>query len=158
VTATGGWNRRRAVVASIVLTIILNSAAGVLTILFANGTTIVETNPYSSVLLQEIGPATIAVHAIEIALVYPLALGVSRIISSERPVFRPKRAYLFTFSLLVGVLPAGAAVDLLSDVLVLGFAYNGLVGPRTIVGVSLLCAFPFAALMVKRRWTLRPPG
>jgi len=150
-----GWSRTRALVLSLIVTIILNSAAGVLTILFVNGTTVVETNPFSSILLQEVGAAAIGVHAVEIALVYPLAVAVSKIISSERRIFWPKRIYLFTFSLLIGVLPAGAAVDLLSDGLVLAFTYDGLVGPLKIVGLSLVFAVPFAALQVSRRWTLQ---
>lgn len=147
-------DRTRAMFTSLILTVVLNSAAGVLTLLFANGTTIVETNPYSSALLQELGPATLIVHALEIAIVYPLAEAVSRIISSKRPIFRVKRMYLFTFSLAISVLPAGAAIDLLSDVLVVTFTYDGLVGSLKIVVLSLIIAVTFAARQVNRKWTL----
>jgi fucose 4-O-acetylase-like acetyltransferase len=139
---------------SLIFTVVLNSVAGVLTLLFANGTTIVETNPYSGVLLQELGPATLIVHALEILVVYSLAEAVSRILSSKRPIFRVKRIYLFTFSLAISVLLTGAAIDLLSDVLVVTFTYDGLVGSLKMVVLSLIIAVIFAARQVNRRWTL----
>jgi uncharacterized membrane protein len=147
-------DRTRAMFTSLTLTVVLNSAAGVLTILFANGTTIMETNPYSNALLQKFGPATLIVHALEVAIVYPLAEAVSRIIASKRPIFRVKRIYLFTFSLAISVLPAGAAIDLLSDFLVVAFTNDALVGSLKIVVLSLIIAVTFAARQVNRKWTL----
>jgi len=147
-------NRAQALLVSLVLAVVFNMMAGILTLAFVNGTTIVETNPYSSVLLQEIGSAALLVHALEIATIYPLAFLLSRAVSSDRPLFRVKRIYLFTFSLLIGVLPAGAFVDFLSDVLVLVSKTDALVGPEKIVAVALAIAVPFASIQVQRRWTL----
>ena len=133
---------------------ILNTLAGVLTIMYVNGTTIVETNPLSGTLLEEFGPSTLLLHANLIALVYPLAYLVSRTVSSTHWLFRSKRILLFAFSLMVAVLPVGALVDLTSDVLVVSLASDTLAGPQKTVAVALICAVPFALLQVKRRWTL----
>jgi len=139
---------------SLIATVILNLLAGVLTIIYANGTTIVESNPLSSALLEELGPGALLLHVILIALIYPLAYLVSRIISSTHWLFKSKRILLFAFSLMLAVLPIGACVDLMSDVLVVSLASNALVGSQKIVGVALVCAIPFALINVKRRWTL----
>lgn len=139
---------------SLIATAAANVLAGVLTLAFVNGTTIVETNPYSSVLLHEIGAATLLVHIVEIAVLYPLALLVSRAIASTNPLLKSKRIYLFTFSLLVSVLPAGASIDLLSDVLVVTSGTDALAGPRRIVLLALLFASAFATIQVERKWTL----
>jgi hypothetical protein len=151
-------DRRKALLLSLAVTVILNMLAGALTIAYANGTTIVETNPLSSALLAEFGLGALLLHAILIALVYPLAYLISRIISSTHWLFRSKRILLFTFSLMIAVLPTGAFVDLMSDLLVVSLASNILVGPQKIVGVALVCSVPFALIQVKRRWTLEVPG
>lgn len=137
---------------------ILNMLAGILTIVYMNGTTIVETNPLSGALLEEFGPSTLLLHATLIALVYPLAYLVSRTISSTHWVFRSKRILLSTFSLMVAFLPMGAFVDFSSDVLVVSLASDILAGPQKAVTVALVCAIPFALLQVKRRWTLGVDG
>lgn len=158
--ADGAADRKRAVLYSLALTIAANVAAGVLTLAFVNGTTIVETNPYSAVLLQDIGPATLLVHVLEIAILYPLAVSISMAISSPMPILRrSKRIYLFTFSLLVSALPVGASVDLLSDILVISLKTDILAGPQKIITVAFLLAAVFAIAQVKRGWTLGPtPG
>ncbi len=132
--------------------------AGALTIIYANGTTIVETNPLSSALLGEFGPGALLLHAILIAFIYPLAYLISRIISSTHWLFRSKRILLFTLSLMIAFLPAGAFVDFMNDALVVSFASNVLVGAQKIVGVALLCSVPLALIQVKRRWTLKTPS
>lgn len=139
---------------SLVVTVAANLAAGVLTLAYVNGTTIVETNPYSSVLLQDIGPATLLVHVFEIIILYPLAASVSMAISSPKPILRSKRIYLFTFSLLVSVLPAGASVDLLSDILVIALKTDALAGPQRIITLAFTFAVVFALVQARRRWTL----
>ena len=146
--------RRDAILLSLGVTVILNTVAGVLTIAYVNGTTIVETNPLSGALLETFGPSTLILHAIPIVLVYPLAYLVSRAISSANPLFRSKRILLFAFALVVAFLPMGALVDLFSDVLVILFGSDTLVGPQKIVTVALVCAVPFAMTQVRRGWTL----
>ena len=150
-------NRTRAALASLILTVVLNMMAGILTLAYVNGTTIVETNRYTVILLQEIGAGTLLVHIAEIAVIYPLAYLVSRAITSERRLFSAFHArpiYLFTFCLLIAILPAGAFVDLLSDVLVILWTLDILVGPARIVVFSLACAIPFAFFQTKRKWSL----
>ncbi len=132
----------------------MNLLAGVLTLAFVNGTTIVETNPYSRLLLQDIGAATLLVHVVEIAVLYPLALLVSRAIDSTNPLLKSKRIYLLTFSLLVSILPAGASIDLLSDILVVTLGTDVLAGPQRIVLLAFLFASGFASVQVARKWTL----
>ncbi|MGP8124942.1 MAG: hypothetical protein ACLQEQ_03620 [Nitrososphaerales archaeon] len=148
-------DRRDAILLSLSATVILNALAGILTMIYANGTTIVETNPLSGVLLETFGPGTLLVHAILIALVYPLIYMVSRTISSTHRLFRSKRILLFAFALMVAVLPMGALVDLSSDLLVVSLGSDILVGSQKIVLVALVCAIPFALLQVRRGWTLR---
>lgn len=147
-------DRSKVILLSLSATVILNMLAGILTIAYANGTTIVETNPLSGALLEEFGPGTLLLHVILIALVYPLAYLVSRTISSTHRLFRSKRILLFAFSLMVAVLPMGALADFSSDVLVVSLASDILVGPQRMVAVALICAIPFALLQVRRRWTL----
>lgn len=108
-------DRRKALLLSLTVTVIVNMLAGVLTIIYVNGITIVETNPLSSTLLGEFGPGALPLHAILIAFVYSLAYLVSRIISSTHWLFKSKGILLFAFSLMIAVLPAGAFVDLLTD-------------------------------------------
>ncbi len=147
-------DRRDAILLSLSATVILNTLAGILTMAYANGTTIVETNPLSGALLETFGPGTLLVHAILIALVYPLIYMVSRTISSTHRLFRSKRILLFAFALMVAVLPMGALVDLSSDLLVVSLGSDILVGSQKIVLVALVCAIPFALLQVRRGWTL----
>jgi hypothetical protein len=134
-------------------------AAGILTLAYANGTTIIETNGYNAVLLQSIGAGTLLVHAAGIAILYPLAYLVSRAISSGRRLFSAFHArpiYLFTFCLLIVILPVGALVDLFSDLIVVGWASDILVGPLKTVILSLALAIPFALFQTKRGWSLQP--
>jgi len=128
--------------------------AGLLTIVYANGTTIVETNPLSGALLEEFGLGTLLLHVVLIALVYPLALLVSMTISSTNRFFSSKRILLFAFALMIAILPIGALVDLSSDVLVISLASDILVGPEKTVAVALVCAIPFAFFEVRRGWTI----
>lgn len=147
-------DRRDVILMSLALTVGFNVAAGILTLLYANGTSIVEVNPYSEELLQSVGAGAIAVHAVLILAVYPIAFGLSRIISSPNPLFRVKRFYLFIFALMLSILPMGGLVDLLGDVLVIVWSYNGLAGPAKIVQVSLALAFPIALVAASSRWSL----
>ena len=150
----GSMSRNRAVLLSLVVTVALNTLAGMITIAYANGTTIVETNPVSGALLEAFGPGTLLLHAALIALVYPVAFLVSMTISSSHWLFRSKRILLFAFALIVGILPIGAFVDLLSDVLVVSFGTDVLVGPQKIAAAAVICAVPFALVQVRRGWTL----
>lgn len=151
-------DRTRALLFSLALAVVLNMMAGVVTLLYANGSTITESNPSSAALLQELGAVSLLVRALEIATLYSLAYLLSRAISSGRRIFRVKRIYLFTFSLLIAILPAGAFADFLNDVLVVFIASNALAGSDRMVLFALACAIPFAVLQVKRRWTLQLPA
>ena len=150
-------HRGHAILASFLMTVAFNGMAGVITLVYANGTTIVETNPLSRALLQDYGPGALLVHVAAIMLLYPIAYGVSRAISSRRPLFtrfRAKEIYLFAFVLLLAILPAGAMIDLFSDILVVTLSVDLLVGPQKIVLLSLFSAIPLAVLQVRRRWSL----
>lgn len=151
-------NRRKALLLSLAVTVALNVLAGALTIIYANGTTIVETNPLSSALLGEFGPGALLLHAVLIAFIYCLAYLISRIISSTHWLFRSKRILLFAFSLVIVVLPTGALVDFTSDALVVSLTSDVLVGAQKTVSIALLCSIPLALILVKRRWTLETPG
>lgn len=151
-------DRRKALLLSLTVTVILNALAGALTIVCANGTTIVETNSLSSALLEEFGPGALLLHAILIALLYSLAYLVSRTISSTHWLFRSKSILLFTYSLMIAFLPVGAFVDFTSDALVILLASNILVGPLKTVGAAFICSIPPALIQVKRRWTLELPS
>jgi hypothetical protein len=150
-------DRRKALLLSLAMTVTLNMLAGALTITYANGTTVVETNPLSSALIGEFGPGALLLHAILIAFTYSFAYLLSRVISSAHWLFRSKRILLFAFSLMIAVIPAGAFVDFMSDTLVVSLASNVLAGAQRTVGVALLCSVPFALIQVKRRWTLGTP-
>ena len=130
--------------------------AGVLTLAYANGSTIIETNPSNSHLLMELGAGALIVRAVEISALYFLAYLVSLAISSGSRILGAKRIYLFTFSLLIALLPAAAFADLLGDVIVVSFASDLLAGTTKILIFGLGCAVPFAAVKVIRRWTLPP--
>ncbi len=151
-------NRTDAILVSFFVTVSLNAFAGAITLAYANGTTIVETNPSSIALLRDFGAFAILVHAVEIAFAYPLAYIVSRLISSKRRLFSAKRIYLFAFAMLVTLLPVGAFVDLLSDALVVGFTSDALVGTQNIVGAALSVSVVVAAILTRRRWTLPAAG
>gem|GEM_PF-700037 len=150
-------DRREALLLSLVLTVILNIMAGALTIIYANGTTVVETNPLSSALIGVFGPGALLLHAILIALLCPFAYLLSRTISSTHWLFRSKRILLFAFSLMIAIIPAGAFVDFVSDALVVSVVSNILAGAPKTVGAAFLCSVPLALIQVKRRWTLETP-
>ena len=99
------------------------------------------------------------VHAAGIALTYPLAYLVSRAISSERRLFSAFHArpiYLLTFCLLIAILPAGAFVDFVSDILVVSLASDILAGATKTVALSLACSVPFAIILTIERWSVPP--
>lgn len=147
-------NRNRALICSLVLTIFMNSLAGLVTLAYANGRTIIETNPSNNYLLGELGAVTIIIRAVEIATLYPMAYLLSRAISSKQRVLSAKRIYLFTFSLLIALLPAAAFTDVISDVLVVSLGSNLLAGAERILAVGLGVAIPFAGYQAARKWTL----
>jgi len=147
-------NRFRALLYSLVLTVALNVLAGMATLAYANGSTIVETNPSNGYLLGELGAAALLVRAIEIAALYVLAYLLSRIISSDYRILSAKRIYLFAFTLLIVLLPAAALADFLGDVLVVAFASDLLSGTSRILAIGLVVAVPIAALQVARGWSL----
>jgi hypothetical protein len=150
-----GRDRSVAMASSLVITLILNTLAGILTLGAANGTTIVETNPVSETFLRLLGPGVFAVHIVELTSLYSIAILISKAISSEKPIFSSKKIYLFAFSLFIAVFPVSALADVLNDVSVIFWTANGLVGPAQFAMVALLCAVPFAALQASRNWTLK---
>jgi len=139
---------------SLILTILLNVLAGLVTLAYANGNTIVETNPSNGYLLGELGAAALLVRAVEISALYVLAYLLSLIISSGYRILSAKRIYLFAFTLLIALLPAAALADLLGDVFVVAFASDLLAGIPRILAVGLAAAIPIAALQVARGWSL----
>jgi hypothetical protein len=147
-------NRDRALLYSLVLTIVMNGLAGLLTLAYANGSTIIETNPSNNYLLGELGAVTLLVRAVEIATFFPIAYLLSRAISSGYSILSAKRIYLFTFSLLIALLPAAAFADLLGDVLVVSLASDLLAGTERILALGLAIAIPFAGYQAARKWTL----
>jgi len=147
-------NRSRALLYSLVLTVVLNVLAGLVTLAYANGNTIVETNASNGYLLGELGAAALLVRAVEISALYVLAYVLSLIISSSYRVLSAKRIYLFAFALLIVLLPAAALADFLGDVFVVAFASDLLAGIPKILAISLAVAVPIAALQVVRGWSL----
>ena len=147
-------NRFRALLCSLVLTVAFNILAGLVTLAYANGSTIVETNPSNGYLLSELGAAALLVRAFEIAALYVLAYLLSRIISSGYRVLSAKRIYLFAFTLLVVLLPAAALADFLGDVLVVAFTSDLLAGAPRILAIGLAAAIPVAAIQVALGWSL----
>ena len=147
-------NRFRALLCSLVLTVAFNILAGLVTLAYANGSTIVETNPSNGYLLGELGAAALLVRAVEIAALYVLAYLLSRIISSGYRVLSAKRIYLFAFTLVVVLLPAAALADLLGDVLVVAFTSDLLAGAPRILAIGLAAAIPVAAIQVALGWSL----
>jgi len=149
-------NRTRAIIYSLILAVVLNMLAGVITIVYANGSTIVETNPSSDYLLGLLGAAGVLVRGIEIASLYSLAYLLSLAIESKRPILSSKRIYLFSFSFLVSILPAASFADFLNDVLVVSVSSDLLAGIVKIFGFGLVVSLVFAGIQTARGWTLSP--
>jgi len=147
-------NRGRAIVYSLVLAVVLNMLAGFITVVYANGSTIVETNPSSDYLLGILGVAGILVRGVEIASLYSLAYLLSVAIASKRPILSSKRIYLFSFSFLISILPAASFADFLNDVLVVSADSDLLAGVVRIFGFGLVVSLAFAGIQTARGWTL----
>jgi len=147
-------NRTRALVLSLVLAVTLNMLAGVITIIYANGSTIVETNPSSDYLLGLLGVAGILVRGLEIASLYSLAYLLSAAIASKRPILSSKRIYLFSFCFLISILPASSFADFLNDVLVVSAGSDLLAGIVRIFGIGLVVSLVLAGVQTARGWTL----
>jgi hypothetical protein len=150
-------NRTRAILYSLILAVVLNTLAGLVTIVYANGSTIVEMNPSSDYLLGLLGVAGILVRAVEIASLYSLAYLLSLALSSARRILSSKRIYLFSFAFLISILPAASFADLLNDVLVVSFASDLLAGILRIFAFGLVVSLTFAGVQTARGWTLPPP-
>jgi hypothetical protein len=149
-------NRTRAILYSLVLAVVLNMLAGVITVAYANGSTIVETNPSSDYLLGLLGVAGILVRGIEIASLYSLAYLLSLAIASKRRILSSKRIYLFSFSFLISILPAASFADFLSDILVVSAGSDLLAGVVRIFTFGLIVSLLFAGVQTSRGWTLPP--
>jgi len=117
----------------------------------------VETNPSATYLISELGAASLLVRALEISLLYPLAWLLSKAISSERRILGAKRIYLFSFVLLISILPAASFADLLGDVLVVRFMSDVLSGAVRIFMAGLAFALLVAGVSTLREWSL-PTG
>ena len=147
-------NRTRAIIYSLIIAVVLNMLAGGITVVYANGSTIVETNPSSDYLLGILGAAGVLVRGIEIASLYSLAYLLSLAISSERHILSSKRIYLFSFSFLISILPAASFADFLNDVLVVSVSSDLLAGIARIFGFGLVVSLVFAGMQTARGWTL----
>ena len=147
-------NRTRAIVYSLILAVVLNMLAGIITVVYANGSTIVETNPASDYLLGILGAAGVLVRGIEVASLYSLAYLLSLAIASKRPILSSKRIYLFSFSFLISILPAASFADFLNDVLVVSLSSDLLAGIVQIFGFGLVVSLVFAGIQTSRGWTL----
>ena len=147
-------NRTRAIIYSLVLAVTLNTLAGVITLVYANGGTIVEMNPSSDYLLGLLGVAGILVRGIEVASLYSLAYLLSRAIGSRRAILSSKRIYLFSFSFLISILPAASLTDFVNDVLVVSVGSDLLAGIVRIFSVGLFVSIVFAGVQTSRGWTL----
>ena len=150
-------NRTRAMIYSLVLAVSLNTMAGLITLVYANGTTIVEMNPSSDYLLGLLGVAGILVRGIEIASLYSLAYLLSLAIASKRRILSSKRIYLFSFSFLISVLPAASFADSLNDILVVTLGSDLLAGIVRIFSFGLAVSLVFAGAQTARGWTLSLP-
>jgi hypothetical protein len=140
----------------LVLAVVLNMLAGLITVLYANGSTIVETNPSSDYLLGVLGVAGILVRGVEVASLYSLAYLLSLAIASKRPILSSKRIYLFSFSFLISILPAASFADFLNDILVVSAGSNLLAGVARIFSFGLAVSLVFAGAQTARGWTLPP--
>ena len=147
-------NRSFAMAVSLILSLAFNALAGVITLAYRNGVTIIETNPANRVLLIDLGPGALLVRAVEIVSLYSLAYLLSLALSSRSRLLQAKRIYLFTFALLIGLIPAAAFADFLGDVMVVGMGSDLLSGFERILFFGLAIAVTFAAVQVSRRWTL----
>lgn len=147
-------NRTRAIIYSLIFAVILNMLAGIITVLYANGSTIVETNPSSDYLLGILGVAGILVRGTEIATLYSLAYLLSLAIASERPILSSKRIYLFSFSFLISILPAASFADFFNDLLVVSAGSDVLAGIVRIFSFGLVVSLTFAGIQTARGWTL----
>ena len=147
-------NRTRAIIYSLILAVVLNMLAGIITVVYANGSTIVETNPASDYLLGMLGAAGVLVRGIEVASLYSLAYLLSLAIASKRPILSSKRIYLFSFSFLISVLPAASFADFLNDVLVVSLSSDLLAGIVRIFGFGLVVSLVFAGIQTSRGWSL----
>ena len=149
-------NRTRAILVSFAATAAFNTIAGLLTLAYVNGTTIIETNQSSLLLLRYFGAGAILVHVVEIGLAYPLAYLVSKLISSKRRLFNSKRIYLYSFALMVFLLPVAAFIDMLNDVLVVLWSSNLVVGSEGLGTVAFVAASVVAAFLTMKGWTMPP--
>ena len=147
-------NRNRAALLSLALAVGLNVSAGIITAAYANGSTIVETNPSSDYLLGLFGVAGLLVRAVEVASLYSFAYLLSLAISSKRLILSSKRIYLFSFSFLISILPAASFADFLNDVLVVSFASDLLAGGVRIFAFGLTVSLVFAGVQTAKGWTL----
>jgi len=139
---------------SLVLAVSLNTVAGIITLVYANGTTIVEMNPSSDYLLGLLGVAGILVRGVEIASLYSLAYLLSLAIASTRPILSSKRIYLFSFTFLISVLPAASFADFLNDLLVVSVGSDLLAGIARIFAFGLVVSLVLAGVQTARGWTL----
>ena len=147
-------NRTRAIIYSLILAVVLNMLAGLITVAYANGSTIIETNPSSDYILGLLGVAGILVRGVEIASLYSLAYLLSRAIASGRRILSSKRIYLFSFSFLISILPAASFADFLNDVLVVSVGSDLLAGVSRIFTFGLAVSLVFAGSQTARGWTL----
>ena len=147
-------NRNSAIIYSLILSVVLNMFAGIITVVYANGTTIVETNPSSDYLLGLLGFGGILVRGVEIASLYSLAYLLSLAISSKSRILSSKRIYLFSFAFLISILPAASFADLLNDILVVSLASDLLAGIARIFAFGLAVSLAFAGIQTARGWTL----
>jgi hypothetical protein len=128
--------------------------AGLITVTYANGSTIVETNSSSDYLLGLLGVAGILVRGIEIASLYSLAYLLSLAIASKRPILSSKRIYLFSFCFLISILPAASFADFLNDLLVVSVGSDLLAGIVRIFVFGLVVSLVFAGIQTARGWSL----
>ena len=147
-------DRIRAIIYSLILAVVLNMLAGIITVVYANGSTIVETNPSSDYLLGILGLAGVLVRGIEIASLYSLAYLLSVVIASKRRILSSKRIYLFSFCFLISILPAASFADFLNDLLVVSAGSDLLSGILRIFGFGLGVSLVFAGIQTARGWTL----
>ena len=139
-------SRNRSLIVSLASTLALNGAAGALTLLYRNGITIFEINRSSRDLLIDLGAGALLVRDLEIAAIYPVAYLVSIAIASSHPLLSSKRILTFAFFFMLFVLPIGAFVDLLNDLLVVFARSDILANAGKIVVISASCAVVLAAL------------
>lgn len=150
-------NRTHATIYSLIIAVVLNMLAGIITMEYVNGSTIVETNPSSDYLLGLLGVAGILVRGVEIASLYSLAYLLSLAIASGRRILSSKRIYLFSFCFLISILPAASLADFLNDFLVVSVGSDLLAGISRIFAFGLVVSLGFAGIQTARGWTLSQP-